>query len=190
AVSVVSHGIGGPSMAIALEELVQCGCHTLIRVGTSGGMKETVLGGDLVVASAAVRAEGTSREYLPSPYPAVADFTVTQALYQAGLALSKARDGCRCHVGVVHSKDSFYGEVAPSTMPVGDRLIADWLAYVKCGCLTSEMECAALFAAGLSRGVRCGGVLNVLWNAELSRRGIENPRSHDTARGIQCALDG
>lgn len=189
AVSVVSTGIGGPSAAIAVEELVACGCHTFIRVGTSGGMREDVLGGDLVVATAAVRSEGTTQEYLPAGYPAAADFTLVEALAQAGQGLSCDRDGCRCHVGVVHSKDSFYGEVAPETMPIADSLVEQWLAYVKSGCLTSEMECAAIFAVGLARQVRCGAVLNVLWNAELSRRGIENPVSHSTERGIRCAIE-
>ena len=79
-VLVTSHGIGGPSTAICVEELVKCGAHTLIRVGTCGGMAHKVVGGDLVVASAAIRQEGTSREYLPVEFPAAADFAVTRAL--------------------------------------------------------------------------------------------------------------
>ena len=78
-----STGIGGPSAAIAVEELVKCGADTFIRIGTSGGMDLSVSGGDLVIASAAVRGEGTSKEYLPEGYPAVADFTVTTALAKA-----------------------------------------------------------------------------------------------------------
>ena len=64
-VSVTSTGIGGPSAAIAIEELSKCGAHTFLRVGTCGGMQEDVLGGDIVVASGAIRMEGTSREYAP-----------------------------------------------------------------------------------------------------------------------------
>ena len=99
---VISHGIGGPSTAICVEELVKCGAHTLIRVGTCGGMAHKVVGGDLVVASAAIRQEGTSREYLPVEFPAAADFAVTRAL-----ADSAARLGHPAHTGVVHCKDSF-----------------------------------------------------------------------------------
>ena len=82
-VSAVSTGIGGPSSAIAVEELIKCGAHTFIRVGTSGGIKMDVAGGDLVIASSAIRSEGTSKEYLPDEYPAVADFDVTLALKKA-----------------------------------------------------------------------------------------------------------
>ena len=64
-VSVTSTGIGGPSAAIALEELVKAGAHTFIRVGTCGGMQMDVKSGDLVIATAAIRMEGTSREYAP-----------------------------------------------------------------------------------------------------------------------------
>ena len=74
-------------------------------------------------------------------------------------------------------------------MPVAGSLVERWLAYVKSGCLTSEMECAAIFAVGLARQVRCGAVLNVLWNAELSRRGVENPVNHSTERGVRCAVE-
>ena len=82
-VSVTSTGIGGPSAAIAIEELSKCGAHTFLRVGTCGGMQENILGGDLVIADGAIRMEGTSREYAPVEYPAVPDFTVTTALVQA-----------------------------------------------------------------------------------------------------------
>ena len=107
-VSVTSTGIGGPSAAIAIEELSKCGAHTFLRVGTCGGMQENILGGDLVIADGAIRMEGTSREYAPVEYPAVPDFTVTTALVQA----AKKR-GIRHHVGVVQSKDSFFGQHEP-----------------------------------------------------------------------------
>ena len=127
-VSVVSTGIGGPSAAIAVEELIRSGTDTFIRIGTSGGMDISVSGGDLVVAQASIRSEGTSHEYIPENYPAVADFEVTTALKAAGDALSEDVDGKRCHVGVVHSKDSFYGEIEPLQMPVGDKLSGSWAA--------------------------------------------------------------
>ena len=82
-VAVCSTGIGGPSTAIALEELVECGADTFIRVGTSGGIVDSVRGGDVVIATAAVRQEGTTREYMPIEYPAAADFSVVSALHQA-----------------------------------------------------------------------------------------------------------
>lgn len=186
-VSVTSTGIGGPSTAIAVEELIKCGGHTFIRVGTSGGIREDVLGGDLIVVTGAVRGDGTSYEYIPPDYPAVSDFAVTKALEQSGTALLEGTQN-QCHVGVVQSKDSFYGETNPETMPVSRYLEERWEAYVRCGCLTSEMECAALFAVGAARAVRTGGVLLALWNAERERKGMENPNFTDTSRVIECAV--
>lgn len=160
-VSVCSTGIGGPSAAIALEELVECGAHTFLRVGTCGGVAPEAVGGDLVVATAAVRQEGTSREYMPLDYPAAASYDVVRALDDEARAL-----GYPVHVGVVQSKDSFYGEIRPERMPVADSLQSHWKALVAAGVLASEMESAALFVAGAYLHVRCGAVLNVLWNDE------------------------
>ncbi len=187
-ISAVSTGIGGPSAAIAAEELISSGAHTFIRVGTSGGMKDCVRGGDLVIATAATRSEGTSHEYLPDDYPAVAQFDVVTALRDAATTLCSGNEGDRFHTGVIHSKDSFYGETAPETMPVSDKLIKNWEAYIKCGCLTSEMECAALFSVGLVRDVRMGAVLTALWNAERSRKGLPDTICHSSQKAIECAV--
>ncbi len=192
-VSVCSTGIGGPSAAIAVEELIDSGADTFIRVGTSGGIDLTVFGGDLIIAEAAIRAEGTSYEYLPQGYPSVADFDVTTALVQAAKELSGTEPGQHYHVGVVHSKDSFYGEVNPDGSAVSENIKSRWESYVKCGCLTSEMECAAIYAVGLARSVfpkkiRCGGVLTALWNAERSKRNMPDTITNDSTRGIKCAV--
>ena len=117
-VSVTSTGIGGPSASIAMEELIQCGADTFIRVGTCGGMALDVEGGDIVVATGAIRAEGTSKEYAPIEFPAVADLTVTNALVQAAKNLGK-----KWHAGVVQCKDSFYGQHDPERMPVSYELL-------------------------------------------------------------------
>lgn len=192
-VSVCSTGIGGPSAAIAVEELIDSGADTFIRVGTSGGINLRVFGGDLIIAEAAIRAEGTSYEYLPQGYPSVADFDVTTALVRAAKELSGNEPGQRYHVGVVHSKDSFYGEVNPDGSAVGENIKSRWESYVKCGCLTSEMECAAIYAVSLVRSVfpkkiRCGGVLTALWNAERSKRNMPDTITNDSTRGIKCAI--
>lgn len=188
-VTVCSTGIGGPSAAIAVEELVKCGAHTLIRVGTSGGMELKVMGGDLVVASAAIRGDGTSREYLPLDYPAVADFEVTSALKQSAEMFTDDTDGNRTHVGVVQSKDSFYGEVEPDNSPVGAFLNQRWEEYLKAGCLTSEMECATLFAVGSARRVRTGAILTVLWNVERSKHKLPDTIVNDSNKAIKCAVE-
>ena len=117
-VSVVSTGIGGPSASIAMEELCNLGVHTFVRVGTCGGIKLEVQSGDVVVATGAVRMEGTSREYAPIEYPAVPDYQVLTALTAAAERLGKS-----WKAGVVQCKDSFYGQHAPGRMPVSLSLI-------------------------------------------------------------------
>ena len=131
----MSTGMGGPSTAIGVEELVMTGVDTFIRIGTCGGMQTKVIGGDLVIANGAIRAEGTSREYIPIEYPAISDFDVTSALVQASKALGKTY-----HTGVVQCKDSFYGQHDPDRMPVSYTLNNQWDAWIKAGCLASEME--------------------------------------------------
>lgn len=188
-VSVCSTGIGGPSAAIAVEELIMSGSDTFIRIGTSGGMDMKVIGGDLVVASGSIRSEGTSREYLPIEYPAVPDFDVMCALKQAGDALSSDEDGNRCHVGVVHCKDSFYGEIDPNGVPAFATLAPAWEAYVRAGCLTSEMESAALFAVAEARHVRAGAVFTALWNVERSKKGLPDKVCESSERAIKCSVE-
>ncbi len=183
-VSVTSTGIGGPSASIAVEELVHCGADTFIRVGTSGGMQEEVLGGDLVIASGAVRMEGTSKEYAPIEYPAVADVHVVNALMNAADKLGK-----RSHVGVVQCKDAFFGQHEPEVKPVGYELLNKWDAWVKMGCLASEMESAALFIVGSYLRVRTGTVLLVVANQERAKKGLENKQVHDTESAIEVAIE-
>ena len=188
-VSGVSTGIGGPSAAIAVEELIRCGAHTFIRIGTSGGIDIKVVGGDLVIASGAIRGDGTSREYIPEEYPAVADFEVLSALKQAADELSTDELGNGCHVGVVQSKDSFYGEIEHEKMPIAEHLVNRWESYVRCGCLTSEMEAATIFSVAIARHVRAGAVLTALWNVERSKAGLPDPVCHSSERAIKCAVE-
>lgn len=183
-VSVCATGIGGPSAAIALEELVHCGADTFIRVGSSGGMAPEVLGGDVVIATGAIRMEGTSREYVPMEYPAVADFTVTEALRDA----ARARKN-RHHLGVVQCKDAFYGQHDPDSMAVDYELKNKWSAWVKAGALCSEMESAALFIVGALRRVRVGAILAVFANQTRREMGLPDPQSYDTEEAILTAVD-
>ncbi len=188
-VTVCSTGIGGPSAAIAVEELIKCGADTFIRVGTSGGMDLSVSGGDLVIALASVRGEGTSHEYLPPDYPCVADFGVIEALKEAAEKNSTDENGNRYHIGVVHAKDSFYGEVEPDASPMAYDIKQRWDCYMKCGCLTSEMESAAVYAVCTARRKRCGSVFTALWNVERSKQGLPDNVTYDSTRAIRCAVD-
>ena len=182
-VSVTSTGIGGPSAAIAMEELVQLGTDTFIRVGTSGGMAEHVIGGDVVIASGAIRLDGTSREYAPIEYPAVADYGIVNALAGAAKKLNQ-----QYHVGVVQCKDSFYGQHSPERMPVSHELINNWRAYIRTGALASEMESATLFIVGSFLRVRVGAVMLVCGNQEREAAGLSNPVSHDTEIPTKVAV--
>lgn len=183
-VTVTSTGIGGPSAAIAMEELAVLGVHTFIRTGTCGGINLDVKSGDCVIATGAVRQEGTSREYAPLTYPAVSDFQVANALWDACGKL-----GYNCHAGVVQSKDSFYGQHSPERMPVSEKLLTNWEELKRLGVLASEMETAALFTVAASLGVHCGSVLHVLWNQERKLAGFNEPDDMDTERAVRAAVE-
>jgi len=184
-VSVTSTGIGGPSSAIAIDELAKCGAHTFIRIGTCGGMQEEVMGGDVVIATGAVRMEGTSKEFAPIEYPAVPDHNVVNALIDA------AKDEkARYHVGVVQCKDSFFGQHEPEIMPVSYELENKWQAWLRMGCLASEMESAALFIAGSFLRVRVGSCFLVVANQEREKMGLSNTQVHDTDLAIRTAIGG
>ncbi len=183
-VSVTSTGIGGASAAIAMEELTKIGADTFIRVGTCGGINMNVRSSDVVIATGAIRMEGTSREYAPIEYPATADYGVTRALTDAAEAL-----GYTWHAGVVQCKDSFYGQHSPEKSPVSYELLAKWEAWKKLGVLASEMESAALFTVAAALGVRCGTVLSVVWNQERKAAGLFEEDNHDTGMAIKVAIE-
>ena len=183
-VSVTSTGIGGPSAAIAMEELAKIGAKTFIRVGTCGGMDINVKGGDIIIATGAVRAEGTSKEYAPIEFPAVADIDVVNALRSSADKL-----GFESHTGIVQCKDSFYGQHSPETMPVSYELENKWEAWKRLGCLASEMESAALFVVASYLKVRVGSVFLAVANQEREKLGLENPVIHDTDKAIKTAIE-
>lgn len=175
--------MGGPSTAIAVEELSLIGIKNLIRVGTSGGMQLNVEAGDIVIASSAIRQEGTSKEYVPIEYPAVADYYLTNALKNAADEL-----GYTNHIGTVHCKDSFYGQHSPERMPVSYELTNKWNAWIQAGALCSEMETASLYIVSSVLKLRAAAVLLVIWNQELENRGISNKTVYDVDKEINVAI--
>lgn len=183
-VSVTSTGIGGPSAAIAMEELVKAGADSFIRVGTCGGIQPEVKSGDLVIATGAVRQEGTSREYAPIEFPAVADFNLVCALRDAAESLNLPY-----HLGVVQCKDSFYGQHEPQIMPVSYELTQKWEAWKRLGVLASEMESAALFTVAGFLRVHCASVFLVVANQEREKLGLENPVVLDTSAAIKTGIE-
>lgn len=184
-VSVTSTGIGGPSASIACEELYKCGVDTFLRMGTCGGIALDVKGGDAVIATGAIRMEGTSREYAPIEFPAVATFEVVEALRDAAREM-----GIRYHIGVVQCKDSFYGQHDPDIMPVSYELMNKWEAWKRLGTLASEMESAAIFTVAARLGCRCGSCFSVVGNQERAALGMDNPQCHDPDQAIRLAVEG
>ena len=184
-VAVTSTGIGGPSASIAIEELYKLGVRNFIRVGTSGGMQQNVLPGDIVVVTGAIRMEGTSKEYMPIEFPAVADLDCTVALRDAAKEM-----GVPYHVGVVQCKDAYYGQHAPEEKPVSYELLNKWDAWIKGGTLVSEMESAALFTVCATLpGARAGACMLCVWNQERAKAGHNDEQYHDTETAIKVAIE-
>ena len=183
-VTACSTGIGGPSAAIAMEELHKCGADTFLRTGTCGGIALEVQAGDIVVATGAVRYEHTSLEYAPIEFPAVPDLEVTNCLVQAARQL-----GLPCHTGVVQCKDSFYGQHDPDASPVSYELKAKWEAWKRLGVKASEMESAALFVAAAALGCRCGSCFHVIWNQERDAAGLGQRPNEDTNSSVRTAVE-
>jgi len=156
-VSVTSTGIGCPSAAIAVEELARIGADTFIRVGTAGSLQMNVALGDLVISTATVRDDGTSRQYLPISVPAVSDFHLTMALWEAAQKL-----GHRAHLGVSQTKDAFYTEEDDPALPRYEEIRRDWKAYQKANVLASSMESAAIFSVAMIRRLRAAEILAII----------------------------
>ena len=155
-VSVVSTGIGCPSTAIAVEELAHVGAEVFIRIGTSGSVDNSVEKGDIFIVTGAVRDDGTSKQYIPIEFPAVADFKLVANLIKASKDLN-----IDTKVGICQSKDSFFGEVEPERMPVAPYLDYKWKAWQKGGVGASEMEAATLFTLAQIKKLKASAVLAV-----------------------------
>lgn len=154
-VSITSTGIGGPSAAIAVEELIAVGADTFVRIGTAGMVQDYFDLNDCIIATGSVRDEGTTRQYIPLSYPALAHYDVVSALCNAAKSCGKT-----AHIGIVQSKDAFYGEAEPENMPNEPVLRYQWDAWKRGKVLASEMESAALFVVSSIRGARAGCILN------------------------------
>ena len=120
-----------------------------------------------------------------------ATFTCTAVVNAVNAALAEAASklGVRHHIGVSQSKDSFFGQHEPEVMPVDYELINKWNAWVKMGCLASEMESAALFIVGSLLRVRVGSLFLVMANQERAKAGLPNPVVHDTDGAIKTAIE-
>ena len=187
-VAVTSTGIGCPSTAIAVEELTNVGARSFVRLGTSGAMQEYTRVGEKVIATGAVRYEGTSVQYMPIEFPAVASHDMTMALKDSAI-----KNNIAYHLGIVQSKDSFYGQHNPEKMPIAEELKQKWDAWVKGGVLCSEMEAATIFVVGSYRKVRTGAVLLVAGDQargeSLSKEEYKDNMSESVKMILDSSLD-
>jgi len=151
-VSAMSTGMGGPSVAIGVEELSELGVHTFLRVGTCGAAQPEIKMGDLVIAMGSVRSEGTPNGYIPLEYPAVASLHVVNALVDAAKA-----SGAPHHVGIIRSVDALYSDLLPDTMP-RPHLRDELAMWSRAGVLSNDMETSTLFVVARLRKLRAGTI--------------------------------
>lgn len=185
-VSVMSTGMGGPSAAIGLEELVMIGAETFIRVGTCGGIDPSLVPGTLLIPTGAIRKDGTGREYVPIEFPAVPNYDLVRGLEESANKLNFSHA-----LGVVECKDSYYGQHAPERMPVHQELLEKWDAWKMAGALGSEMESSTLFIVASVLRVRCASILLLCRNREREALypAEEAQTCWDTAPAIETAVE-
>ena len=188
-VSVTSTGIGCPSTAIAVEELIAIGADTFIRIGTSGAIQPGTKAGDVAIVTGAIRDEGTTLHYMPVEFPAVADLDVVLAMREGAI-----RAGIPYALGISQSKDSFYGEIEPERMPIAAQLQNRWKAWVDGGAVCSEMEAASIFIISSIHRKRAGGVMLMAGSADMQPKTAQEQeefnKMFDVHRAISTAVEG
>ncbi|MBM4321795.1 MAG: nucleoside phosphorylase [Deltaproteobacteria bacterium] len=184
-VAATSTGIGGPSAAIALEELSRIGCTTFLRLGTCGALQEKVSNGDLIVPAGSVRGGATGLAYVPLSYPAVADLGMQLSLVEAATALQQ-----RFHSGLIHCKDAFYLEET-ERLPARAAAKAEWETWCRAGVLATEMESDTLFVLGTLLGLRVGTLLQSVGGLFVAAgpEQLELPDPTAIGRLIDCGVE-
>jgi uridine phosphorylase len=181
-VSTCSSGIGGPSMAIAVEELGELGVHTFLRVGTCGAAQPGIRVGDLVIATGAVRSEGTPDGYVPREYPAIASHDLVTACLQAAEAA-----GVPHHLGLIRSVDALYSDLLPDRMPRSHALRDELEMWTRAGIIANDMESSTMMVVSALRGWRAGVVL--LCVDELDSGEIHHQDPAQMHRMVDVAVD-
>jgi len=177
--TICSHGIGGPAASICFKELFQGGVKTIIRAGTCGALVETIKDGQLVLATGAIREDGTSTSLVPLAYPAIADRHIVQALEE-----SAADQGYNSlHTGIVLTQSYLYPDLLPTTTEL----------WMESGAVCVEMELATLLVMAGLHGVRAGGIF--ISDGNLARReapGLDTstyaPHRDVVTQGVQTML--
>ncbi|MCX8095359.1 MAG: nucleoside phosphorylase [Caldisericia bacterium] len=153
-ITVATTGMGSPSAAIVLEELIKLGGKIFIRVGSAGGLNPEIKTGDIVVATASIRDDGTSLKYLPLEFPAVPDFDLTKLL------IKKAKENFeRTFYGIILSSDGFYENYDEYTMK----------KFVESQVQAVEMESGIVFIVSQRRKVKAGAIFVIDGNITLGK---------------------
>jgi uridine phosphorylase len=173
-VAVVSHGVGSAGAAICFEELIRAGATTLIRVGTAGSYSEDLPAGSLIVSTAAVRAEGLTRQLVPDGFPAVGDSRVVEALYEAALEL-----GGIVRKGITVSLDVFFQGVVDIPHK----------QYKQAGVIAVEMEIAALYVVASLRGARAGAIVAVDGYADADLAAVYDPHKDVVSQAVEREIE-
>lgn len=180
-VSVMSSGMGGPCVGIGVEELLTCGVHTIIRVGTTGALQTGLKLGDSIIATAAVRKDGTSGEYIPYEFPAVGDFDTIGALVNAAKKV-----GNPYHTGIVISTDAYYARHFNS-----EESLKYMKLMQKAGVLCVEMEIATLYTLSAIKGFRAGAILTIREEIVNEEERIQAGEKYEKGleKSIQIAIE-
>ena len=149
---IVGSGIGGPSVAIAVEELIEIGVQVIIRIGTCGALQRNIKVGDLIIPTGCVREEGTTAQYIEQIFPAVPDFELLKHLVENAKKIHE-----RIHIGITHCKDAYYSEI-PGKQLLPEKTGLRWKVWQQAGVLATEMESSTLFVLGSLRKIRTGSV--------------------------------
>ena len=180
-ISATSTGIGCPSAAIAVEELANVGATHFIRVGSTGALQPHINVGDIIINTASMRNEGTTKFYVNDGFPAVADHFLTHALIQAGTEIEKKKP-LNLHIGLNASDDAFYGETP------------EWIEMLsRHKLLNVEMESAAIFSIAHIRGLKAAMVCGVAGNlvtADVDYEGENTALVNAWEDVISIALEG
>lgn len=154
-------GMGAPSMSIVVNELVQAGIRTIIRIGTSGSIQDHVAIGSVVIPSGALTNQGAAQDIAPAEFPSVADPFLTVAM-----AAEAERLGVDHHVGIVASTDTFFEGQERSGSSSNPNLLRRLRGmideYHDLGILSFEMEAGTLFKMGVVYGFDAAAVLGII----------------------------
>ncbi|MFQ3630161.1 nucleoside phosphorylase [Roseiflexus sp.] len=179
-------GMGAPSLSIVVNELVQVGIRTIIRVGTSGSIQPHIPPGSIVISSAALCRQGAADDIAPREFPAAADPFVTVALIEAARA-----EGVEHYAGITASVDTFY-EGQERTESANPHLLR-WLRgitdeYRRLNVLNYEMEAGTLFKMGLVYGFAAGCVCGIVAQRTAGEAIVVEQKATAVERAIAVAL--